>query len=135
MRMRTLVATAMFAFQILVPLAAEADVGPPPPDPYSGPAAVHAASLTFKHVRGYHEFYVVLTDCEFKSPNCARAKKAGAIGGKVTKIDGVAIEGDAEKIGMALGHRGKHILTIKTPIRPFFDTAGVRTFVLDVRVP
>ena len=135
MRKGTLFGTALFALQILAPLAARADVGPPPPDPYSGPAAVRVAGLTFKHVRGYHEFYVVLTDCEAKSPNCTRAKKTGAVGGKVTKIDGVAVEGDATKIGMALGYRGKHTLTIMTPIRPFFDMAGVKTFALYVRVP
>jgi hypothetical protein len=127
---------------------ARADI-PPPPDPYSGPPSTHIAGLTFEHQRIRHigpagaqvrhllgyDTYVFLTNCEMKSPNCIAAKKKGAIGGAVTKIDNVAIGDNVQKVMDALATNGKHNLTITLAADVIDQPAKPRTVLLGVRVP
>ncbi len=126
---------------------AKADI-PPPPDEYSGPPSAHIAGLTFEHQRIRHvgpadvpedqrhllgyDSYVFLTDCEAKLPVCAQAKRVGAIGGAVTRIDGVVIDDNVQKVIDALATIGKHHLTIALGADVIDESAQPRTVTLDV---
>jgi hypothetical protein len=139
---------ATLAAPFLGPMLANADI-PPPPDPYSGPPSAHIAGLTFEHQRIRHvgpagapvrhllgyDTYVFLTNCDPKAPNCALAKKKGAVGGAVTKIDGVAIGDNVQKVIDALATNGKHSMAITLAADVIDQPAKPRTVILDVRVP
>jgi hypothetical protein len=145
---RVVLATALASASLLIAVPVQADI-PPPPDPYSGPPSARIAGLTFEHQRIRHigpagaavrhllgyDTYVFLTNCDAKSPNCAEAKKRGAIGGALTKIDGVAIGDNIQKVIDALATNGKHTLTITLGADIIDQPAKPRTATLAVRVP
>jgi hypothetical protein len=146
--MKVFLAAALATAALLTAAPVQADI-PPPPDAYSGPPSAHIAGLSFEHQRIRHvgpagaavrhllgyDTYVFLTNCEAKSPNCALAKKNGAIGGAVTKIDSVAIGDNVQKVTDALATYGKHTLTITLAADVIDQPAKPRTVMLDVSVP
>jgi hypothetical protein len=149
MRTNIILAAAFAMAPALTAIPADADI-PPPPDPYTGPPSVHIGGLTFEHQRIRHvgpagaklrhllgyDTYVFLTNCDDpKSPNCAEAKKKNAIGGAVTKIDGVVIGDNVQKVIDALATNGKHALTITLGQDVIDQPAKPRTVTVFVKNP
>jgi hypothetical protein len=115
MRVSYLLPAAMLA---ILPMLARADV-PPPPDTYFGPRTAHVAGLTFERrevtAQGYWHYlgsvlndrnpldyagkWIFLTDCDAHEINCKQAKRAGAIGGAVQKVDGADITSSDGDLG------------------------------------
>jgi len=149
MRTNIFLAATVATASVLIAMPAGADI-PPPPDLYDGPPSAHIGGLTFEHQRIRHvgpagakvrhllgyDTYVFLTNCDdAKSPNCAEARKKNAIGGAVTKIDGVVIGDNVQKVIDALATNGKHALTITLGQDVIDQPATPRTVAVLVRIP
>ncbi len=147
--MRTSIVFLASAF-LLMPLFARADLAPRP-DTYAGPASAQVAGLTFTHKRIRHigpasapenqrhplgyGTYVFITDCDGSSENCSRAQQVSAVGGAVTKIDGVDVGDNVQTVEDALSQSGSHTLTVVPESDVIVQPDEPNEMSLDIDVP